>query len=247
MIKVCAVLVTSVFFAVPFTMPQDTVPHPKPESIRRFENDRVRVEVPEGWSARAITIDVSGDKPFKYPIGAVFTKGKYRLFLVTHDQQASGIIGGRFAEIVEYVSPWLNKDDYPYLCLTKDSKATVSRKLSRVDRFFNTIRASSEIVANCGDPDVKGNLWYGSYFLETCNEKDPRSFCGGFFLEYQSFSGRAAKDRTVNGVTMTAENEMVYALTYDTTTPNELPFEDDPSLRVALREATQIVSTVVYK
>ena|SRR5215469_8792127 len=119
--------------------------------------------------------------------------------------------------------------------------------MSRVDRFFNTIRANSEMVANCNAPDVKGNLWYGSYFLATCNEKDPRSFCGGFFLEYQDFSGRAAEDRTVNGVTMDAEKEMVYALTYDTTTPNELPFKGDPSLGVALSEATQIVSTVIYK
>lgn len=245
MIRACAVLVTSVFLAVPFTIPQDTVPHPKPQSIRRFEDDRIRVELPDGWSARAVTVDISGDKPFQYPIGAVFTKGKYRLYLVTHDQQVSGIIGGRFEEIVPYVSPWL-KGDYSYLCLTQDSKATVSKKLSRVDRFFNTIRANSEMVANCSDPDVKGNLWYGSYFLETCNEKDPRS-CGGFFLEYQDFSGRAAEDRTVNGVTMTAENEMVYALTYDTTTPNELPIKGDASLRAALREATQIASTVVYK
>ena len=80
-----------------------------------FEDDRIRVEIPAGWSIHTATEHVSGDKPFELPIGALLTKGKYRIYLLTHKQQASGIEGGRFSEVVNYVSTWIDMSESPWL------------------------------------------------------------------------------------------------------------------------------------
>jgi hypothetical protein len=74
-------------------------------SAQVFEDDRIRVEVPTGWSVQTATESVTGGKPFDAPIGALLTKDKYRLYLLSHTGHASGVEGGRFSEVVEYVFP----------------------------------------------------------------------------------------------------------------------------------------------
>jgi hypothetical protein len=40
---------------------------------------------------------------------------------------------------------------------------------------------------------------------------------------------------------------MVYSVTYDTTAPNALPKKNDSQLQTVLKEADQIVASIVYK
>jgi hypothetical protein len=74
----------------------------------------------------------------------------------------------------------------------------------------------------------------------------PRT-CGGFFLIYQDLSGKPPRPRTVHGSTIESEWQMVYWVTYDTTTPNALPKKNDSQLQTVLKEADQIVASIVYK
>ena len=219
-----------------------------PQSL--FEDDRIRVEIPAGWSVQPATEHVSGDKPFELPIGALLTKGKYRLFLLSHQEQASGIEGGRFSEVVQYISPWINMSESPWLPCPSEiqgSEAVTDNKLTRQDLYFDTAHASKKALADCGNPSVKGTLWYGSYFVETCHGKDTPRACGSFFLTYEDLSGKNPQPRTVNGSTPNDEWQMVYAMTLDTKTPNTLPMKNDPGLLAVLREASLIVGSIVYK
>ncbi|MGA7218810.1 MAG: hypothetical protein WBX38_10870 [Candidatus Sulfotelmatobacter sp.] len=190
-----------------------------------FEDDRIAVRVPTGWSVHPATETVTGDRTYEQPIGAVLAKGRFRLYLLTHHGQASGIVGGRFAEIVQYVSPWINISDSPWLPCpseTREVETAVSDKLSRRDLYFDTTHASKKALADCGDPKSKGVLWYGSYFIDPCPAKD----CGGgFFLNHQALAGKPSQD----GSTI-SEEQMTYALTYDTKMPNKLPARSNRAL-----------------
>jgi len=236
---------------VPLTIPQRAECQRKsatPQSV--FEDDRMRVEIPVGWSVQPATEHVSGDKPFESPIGALLSKGKYRLYLLTHQEQASGIEGGRFSEVVQYISPWIDMGESPWLPCPSEiqgSEAVTDNKLTRQDLYFDTAHASKKALADCGNPRVRGTLWYGSYFVETCHGKDTPRACGSFFLTYQDLSGKNPQPRTVNGSTTSDEWQMVYAMTFDTKTPNSLPMKNDPGLLAVLREASVIVGSIVYK
>ena len=225
---------------------QKQPPHKTSQSV--FEDDRIRVGIPAGWSVQPATETVTGDRTYQLPIGALFTKGRYKLYLLSHHGQASGIEGGRFSEVVEYISPWIDMSESPWLPCPPQAYETVANdKLSRTDLYFDTTHASKKALVDCGKPTVKGALWYGSYFVETCQAKDSPRACGGFFLTYQDLSGKPPQDRVVDGSTLSDEWQMTYALTYDTTTPNALPMKGDPELRKVLREASEIVSSIVYK
>ena len=139
-------------------------------------------------------------------------------------------------------SPWL-----PCPSEIQGSEAVTNNKLTRRDLYFDTAHASKKALADCGNPSVKGTLWYGSYFVETCHGKDTPRACGSFFLTYQDLSGKSPQPRTVNGSTTSGEWQMVYAMTLDTKTPDTLPLKNDPGLLAVLREASGIVGSILYK
>ncbi len=207
-----------------------------------FEDDRIRVAVPRGWSVQDATEHVGGNKPFDRTIGALLTKGNYRLYLLTHKGQASGIEGGRFSEVVEYVSPWIDMSEGPWLPCPfeiQGSAAVTGTKLTRKDLYFDTAHASKKSLADCGNANVKGTLWYGSYFVETCREKDTPRGCDGFFLTYKDLSGKPPRAME--------DWQMVYTISFDTNSPDTLPTRGDPVLRAVLREANRIVGSIAYK
>jgi len=49
-----------------------------------YEDDRIRVFVPAGWTATSVMQTTTGDEVLQVPIGGVFSKGKYRVYLLTH-------------------------------------------------------------------------------------------------------------------------------------------------------------------
>jgi len=79
-------------------------------------------------------------------------------------------------------SPWL-----PCPPEMQGSEAVANTKLTREDFYFDTAHATKKALADCGKPRVKGTLWYGSYFVETCVGKDTPFACGGFFSRMRTF------------------------------------------------------------
>jgi len=213
-----------------------------------FEDDRIRVEVPTGWSLQPVVGHTGGVPSVDIQLGALLTKGRYKIYLLTHSGHASGIAGGRFSEIVQYVSPWIDMSEAPWLpCPTSGSKSLEKGKLSRYDFYFDTLHANRKALKDCGSPTMKGNLWYGSHFAEECVSDNVPSDCGGPFLDYSGLGGAKPRPRTDTENDWTETPQAVYAVTFDTLNPNELPRKDDPRLGRVLQEATAIVNSIVYK
>jgi hypothetical protein len=214
-------------------------------SRKIFEDDRIRVSVPDGWLVQPATVQVTGGARFQAPVGALLTKGRYKVYLISHAQQASGVIGGRFTEWSPYVCPWIKNEGW-ITCPFFAMKTAVGDKLTRDDLYFDARHATSKARGECANPSVNAVLWYGSYFVETCHGGLPRS-CGSGFLVYEDFSGKPPQPRIVNGSRFEHEWQMIFSVTYDTKTPDQLPVKGNPELQQVLREATQIVRGIEYK
>lgn len=206
-----------------------------------FKDDRVSVAIPDGWSVSTVTTAVRGDRTYRQPIGAALTRGSYTLYLLTHYGQASGIIGGRFGEIAEYVAPWVDRTN-PSPCIDFLEKRTtrVTSKLSRVDLYFDSAGASAEALERCGRPSVRAVLWYGSYFTLACSG-NTSSDCGGFFLELPLLSGKN------HDAVHPSESQMAITLSFRAARPNDLPRRGDAQLNEFLARASTVVGDVTFK
>jgi hypothetical protein len=223
---------------------------PAAQSPNVFEDDRIRVTIPDDWTLSKPTgtfTTVAGVSKTHTVPGALLAKGKYKLFLLTHHGQASGVQGGRFGEISPYVAPWLDTNS---TCASyiHPEQTKITAKLSRVDNFYDTAHPTIQFTApkrprKCGAPSASGVFWYGSYFQQTCPalaESPEDTDCGGYFLYFPDLEGKRANE-------MDASVEMTFSLTYDTTNPTTVPRQGDASLKQMLDEASAIVKSITYK
>jgi len=223
------------------------------QSPNVYEDDRIRVVIPDGWtlskpSATSATLTGGSVTEHTETVpGAVLTKGKYKLYLLTHHGQASGVQGGRFGEISAYVAPWLDSNSTCVWYIHPET-TKVTGKLSRVDNYYDTAHPAVQVTederpVNCGAPSTPGVFWYGSYFQQTCPAlaKTPEDTdCGGYFLFYPDLIGKHADN-------MGASAEMTFSLSYVTTDPTASPRQGDADLRRMLDEASAIVKSITYK
>jgi hypothetical protein len=213
-----------------------------------YEDDRISVAVPQGWSVTSVypsnagvpTVFI-GDTTHNQPIGTALTRGKYTLYLLTHHGQASGIRGGRFGEVAEYVAPWVDRTN-PRPCISslQEQKIHVTTNLSRVDLYFDSASASADAQAQCGLPPVKAVLWYGSYFTETC-PLDLSPDCQGFFLNYPLLAGKSPD------LLQPPESQMSFSISYRAARPDDLPGIRDAQLNDFLAQATEVVRHIKFK
>lgn len=208
-----------------------------------FEDDRISVAVPDSWTAAPQIMMATGMQgTIEIPIGETLTKNQYKLYLLTHHGQASGVEGGRFGEVAMYVAPWVDRTD-PWACSSfmEENATPVTKQLSRVDLYFDSTKATPDALAQCGNPTVQGTLWYGSFFTETCPENPPLgSECGGYFLNYNKLSSKKSAETT-------SEMQMTYTISYDTMDANILPQKGDTVLEELLQEASAVVESISYK
>jgi len=220
------------------------------QSPNVYEDDRIRVSIPDGWTLAKPTgtfSTVAGISSAQIVPGALLTNGKYKLYLLTHHGQASGVQGGRFGEISAYVAPWLDTNSTCVWYLHPETRK-VTAKLSRVDNYYDTAHPAVQVTedqrpVDCGAPSAPGVFWYGSYFQQTCPAlaKTPEDTdCGGYFLFYPDLIGKHADN-------MDASAEMTFSLSYDTTDPTASPRQGDADLQKMLDEASAIVKSITYK
>jgi hypothetical protein len=202
-----------------------------------YEDDKIRVAAPPDWTVTVDNGTTTGGRQLTYNKGATLRHGRYILTLCTSCGQASGIRGGRFSEIAGMVQPWY-RDEAPALPCgdPKISKATST--LDRIDFWYTRNAAHPSNMANgdCHEPKTTATVWYGSYFAKHCTESIAAVECGGFFIV-----------NTTPPITDGDLNEMVFALTYNTMDPNELPRRDDPELTKVLAEANAIIASIHYQ
>jgi hypothetical protein len=221
-----------------------------PQTPNVYEDDRIRVSIPDGWTLSkptATLTTVAGASETQTVPGAVLTKGKYKLYLLTHHGQASGAPGGRFGEITPYVAPWFDAGSTCDWYLHTEA-ARVTTQLSRVDNYYDTAHPTVQVPEDeqpqdCGEPSAAGVFWYGSFFQQTCPAvaKTPEDTdCGGYFIYYPDLVGKHVDN-------MDASAEMTFSLAYDTTDPTASPRQGDTNLQKMLEEASAIVNSITYK
>jgi hypothetical protein len=183
-------------------------------------------------------VTASGEALYELPVGVELTKGNYVLSLLTHYGQASGVIGGRLGEIGQIVFgvPSLTE------CFGLVEEPTqIADRLERVDLLFDTGQATAETKSDCGNPQERGVLWYGSYFRQICTTLEP-TCQGGYFLDYLSLAGAESPFGDEAGTSY----QMAYGLRYDAASADSLPTETDPGLHDILEEASTIVAGISY-
>jgi hypothetical protein len=204
-----------------------------------YQDDKISLRIPAIWNA---TIDAETSKGDLYPRGLALRKGKYILRLCTDCAQVSGIAGGRFSEIADLVQPWYRDDPgaKPVPC-GQPEVHRASTLLDRVDFWYrrDVAHPSNTDADDCHEPRTTATVWYGSYFAERCPLSVGRGHdCGGSFLHIHWLTDRRADDPF---------DEMVIALTYDTTDLDKLPRRDDREVNQVLQEVTVIVRSVHFR
>lgn len=206
-----------------------------------FEDDRIQVRAPEEWSVAPIFQRESLLSSRRVHIGAVLRNGPWRVYLLTHYGQASGIVGGRFGEVAPYVAPWMKAAD-PWGCidvLTK-TETRLSPLWTRVDLAYPPAPRHRGVFPECltVHKQVERPVWFGSYFTTTCAGHRPDKQCGGFFLSFPPAHG--------TDLAGSAE-EMVFTATEAIGDPEKLPELSDPNLASFLKEASLIVQSIHYE
>jgi hypothetical protein len=203
-----------------------------------YSDTRISAQVPDDWTVAIDRVYAGPGRLFVR--SAVLRHGQDILRLCTACKQASGIVGGRYNEIVWMVQPWFRSDPAvkPSPC-GKQETTSVSKLLVRRDFRFRHVpgRVYSDDYDDCGVSKTDATVWYGSYFAER-GPKPIRSgeACGGPFLDL----GWLTHEKPDS-------DEMAFALTADAAGPDGMPPRNEPELRRVLREASAIVASVRYR
>ena len=195
-----------------------------------YENDKLSVTIPAGWTAVEGTTDVyvgSSTTPTVTPNPAIveITNGPWVMHIDVAAEQASGIQGGRFAEIGMGV-PSVDAVvlDEPGEC-GRDATVPAYDDFSRVDLMITPADAST----GCATPTDGKDHWFFSYITKT-NE-------GGYFNDYVKGQNPGLV------ITMGHTTKQIT----DKNIVNGLPEAQSPVLEAALKQMTDIASTLVIK
>lgn len=177
-----------------------------------YENEYMKVVLLPGWAAKS---------PRRHPGAVNMVKGNYVLYINTQASQASGVEGGRFAEIAmgapsadavvsEYPSP---------PCGNAESKPARDPH-TRVDLYISKADATSQTW--CNAPSSGATVWYFSYITDAA---------GGYFNFYVPGQNRA----------------LVVTMAYSSKDVNSLPVKGSAELDSMLSEMTAIVNSLKVK
>ncbi len=220
----------------PVAEPPVTVPPTAEPVAQVFENEYMKVTVPAGWKLDELTQtlqDQQYDKttgattkvgePVPTKTGAVnITKDNYILYIHPQAGQASGVTGGRFAEIAmgaPSADAVVTEQPSPPCGQTVGggSISISGVNLTRKDLYVSKVDKKDY----CAVPTT-GTAWYFSYVT------DPK---GGYINYF--------KADELPGYVIT--------MAYNTTSVDALPLKGTPELTAALADMTGIVKTLELK
>lgn len=177
-----------------------------------FKSDHLIVNKPVGWTADPVSNN---------PDAVNMSKDNYILYINANASQASGVTGGRFAEIAQgapsadtVIQTWPSDPCAP----AAFTPATSYGKLftQRADLYVSNSSKSPV----CKAPSDGSTAWYFSYLTGSK---------GYYFNDYTAGQNPA----------------FVATMSYKTSDVNSLPKKDSPALKSMLDEMTSIASTAV--
>src|SRR5260370_7560942 len=137
-----------------------------------YENQYMKIVLLPGWTAT---------RPRRIPAAVNITKGNYILYINTQASQASGVEGGRFAEIAmgaPSVDAVVTLHPSPP-CGTQESTPVLA-PYTRNDLYVS--KANSKPQDWCNAPSSGATVWYFSYITDAA---------GGYFNYYVPGQNRA--------------------------------------------------------
>lgn len=177
-----------------------------------YENQYMKVVLAPGWTAK---------RPRRTPGAVNIAKGNYILYINTQASQASGVEGGRFAEIAQGApSADAVITEYPTPPCGKGESKPAFDGHTRVDLYVSKDDAKSQ--AWCNAPSSGATVWYFSYITDTA---------GGFFNFYVPGQNRA----------------LVVTMAYRAKSVDSLPIKGSTELDSMLSEMTAIVNSLRIK
>jgi hypothetical protein len=193
------------------------------ESEEYYENDYLKIKLESGWRTvdAVMKTTVGGvEKIVENPAAINIEKGKYILYINTNAQQASGVDGGRFAEIaVGSKSADIVMKVQPSEPCGSSKETKIASGRTRID-FSVSKEDSSDF---CNVPSGNAPVWYFSYVTT-----------GPDFNYFNYFSSLSP-------------TAWVVTLSYDANTVNDLPSVENPAFRQAIAEMTKMVDSLVFK
>lgn len=199
-----------------------------------FKNAYMQVTVPEGWTLTEATQTLQDQRydqltgktvkvgePKTTKTGAVnITKGKYILYIHPQASQASGVDGGRFAEIA------MGAPSADAVVIEQPNPPCGTEKTSPVKvgwtRHDWYVSGTDKKVEYCAVPSGSAAVWYFSYVTDVKNG----------YINYNSQGSLPG---------------WVITMGYNSKTVNSLPPQNSPELITALTEMTDIVKTLELK
>lgn len=212
-----------------------------------YIDDRISLTYPDNWEA-----EEASDELGQHIAGVQLSKYGFTLSLLTRISAASGVVGGRFADISDYTTSQDANDGTNWLdaanCILSSQTVEISDVLSRVDLFLDKTKSVDPVqLEACGNPSGPGVIWYGSYFTESCSAAGASetslsgSNCNGFYISYEDVSNVELDPSN------SEEKYLIFAIRGNKTSASELPQMSDATLQNVLKTASKIVEGVRWE
>lgn len=193
-----------------------------------YENEKLSITIPTGWTASEVITNVDsksdGATTELNPAAVNITNGKWILYVNVDASQASGVEGGRFAEI------GMGAPSVDAVVLVEPGECGKQTKTAAFDNYTRvdlTISAADGREA-CAAPTDGLTHWFFSYLTSPGN---------GYFNDYVPGQNPGLV------VTMAYDTRLLQT----TDVVNALPVAKSPTLMAALKEMTDIASTLKIK
>ena len=196
---------------------QNTAPVANTQS-QNYENQYLKITIPTGWTA------TEANKSTPSLAAVNITKGNYILYVNTEASQASGVEGGRFAEIAmgaPSADAVVTVQPSPPCGTSVSNPATLDHP--RVDLYVNSKDNSQSGLCNL--PKNNSTVWYFSYITDSH---------GDYFNYYDSTNNDSGKG-------------YVITMAYNSKDVNSFPVKGSTELNSALADMTSIVKSIVIK
>ncbi len=187
-----------------------------------YENDKLSIAIPEGWTATIATPDVNakGDGTNNQPNPAAvnITNGLWILYINVDASQASGVEGGRFAEIA------MGAPSVDAVVTVQPNECGTTTRTPAFDNYTRVDYTINYSLANdvCKAPTNRQTVWFFSYLTSPGN---------GYFNDY-----------------VLGQNPgLVVTMAYNSKIVNDFPVAGSTELNAALKEMTDIASTLKIK
>ena len=191
-----------------------------------YENEYLKVSIPSGWTAKEATetvVDNDVEQQVPNPAAVNITKGDYVIHINTQAEQASGVEGGRFAEIAmgALSVDAVITEEPGTSCGTEQGNdlAINGESHPRVDLYISANQQENKYKTYCVTPTNGSTVWYFSYITNKdysnfnyYKEGEAKAFVITMYYNSKDINNFPVKGSTELNATLAEMNSIVKSL-----------------------------------